>query len=113
MPFFVSAESGVDAVSERRQTEPAAIGLALDYIDRGFSANEIKDAGSGAEFCEEFLLAYSAMRLAMKLERPLLRCARVARPYRGGGNGSKSRPATLPKSALGTAPENAAGLSPS
>jgi hypothetical protein len=30
--FFISAESGVDAVSERRQTEPAAIGLALDYI---------------------------------------------------------------------------------
>ena len=66
MPFFVSAESGVDAVSERRQTEPAAIGLALDYVDRGFSAVEIKDAGSGAGLCEEFLLAYSAIRRAMK-----------------------------------------------
>jgi hypothetical protein len=28
--------------TRRRQTEPAAIGLALDYIDRGFSAVEIK-----------------------------------------------------------------------
>jgi hypothetical protein len=66
MPFFVSAESGVDAVSERRQTEPAAVGLALDYIDRGFSAVEIKDSGTGAGFCEEFLLAYSAIRRAIK-----------------------------------------------
>jgi hypothetical protein len=38
MSFFVSAESGVDSISEPRQTEPAAIGLALDYIDRGFFA---------------------------------------------------------------------------
>ena len=59
MSFFVSAESGVDSISEPRQTEPAAIGLALDYIDRGFFAVEIRDAGSGAIFCEEFLLAYS------------------------------------------------------
>jgi hypothetical protein len=42
MPFFVSAESGVDPISEPRQTEPAAIGFALDYIDRGFSALEIQ-----------------------------------------------------------------------
>jgi hypothetical protein len=66
MPFCVSAESGVDAVSECRQTETAAIGLALDYVDRGFSAVEIRDAGSGAGFCEEFLLAYSAIRRGKK-----------------------------------------------
>jgi hypothetical protein len=66
MPFFVSAESGADVVSERRQTEPAAIGLALDYVDWGFSAVEIKDASSGASFCEEFLRAYSAIRQAKK-----------------------------------------------
>jgi hypothetical protein len=53
MSFFVSAESGVDSISEPRQTEPAAIGLALDYIDRGFSAVEIRDADSGAIFCED------------------------------------------------------------
>jgi hypothetical protein len=64
--FFVSAESGVDPISEPRQTEPAAIGLALDYIDRGFSAVEIRDAGSGASFFEDFLLAYSAIRREKK-----------------------------------------------
>ena len=66
MSFFVSAESGVHAVSERRQTEPAAIGLALDYIDQGFSAVEIRDPYSGARFFEEFLLAYSIIRRAKK-----------------------------------------------
>ena len=66
MSFFVSAESGVDSISEPRQTEPAAIGLALDYIDRGFFAVEIRDAGSGAIFCEEFLLAYSTIRREKK-----------------------------------------------
>ena len=54
MPFFVSAESGVDPISEPRQTEPAAIGLALDYIDRG------------ASFFEDFRLAYSAIPRAKK-----------------------------------------------
>jgi hypothetical protein len=56
MPFFVSAESGVDPISEPRQTEPAAIGFALDYIDRGFSALEIRDARSSASFFEDFRL---------------------------------------------------------
>jgi hypothetical protein len=64
--FFVSAESGVDPISEPRQTEPAAIGLALDYIDRGFSAVEIRDAGNGASFFEDFLLGYSAIRRGKK-----------------------------------------------
>jgi hypothetical protein len=64
--FFVSAESGVDPISEPRQTEPAAIGLALDYIDRGFSAVEIRDAGNGASFFEHFLLGYSAIRRGKK-----------------------------------------------
>jgi hypothetical protein len=35
-------------VSESRQTAPAFIGLALDYIDRGFSLVEIRDTGSSA-----------------------------------------------------------------
>jgi hypothetical protein len=62
MPFFVSAESGVHPVSEARQTEPAAIGLALDYVDGGFSEVEIREANTGAIFAKEFLLAYSINR---------------------------------------------------
>jgi hypothetical protein len=65
MPFFVSAESQIRSVSGC-QTEPAAIGLALDYIAWGFSEVEIRDANTGAKLADEFLLAYSISRRAKK-----------------------------------------------
>jgi hypothetical protein len=59
MSFHVSAESEVRPVCDTRQTREAAIGLALNYIDQGFSAVGVRDAGTGASYGEEFLLAYS------------------------------------------------------
>ena len=66
MPFLFLQK--VESIRSPSRAKPSRlpIGLALDYIDRGFSAVEIRDAGSGASFFEDFLLAYSAIRRGKK-----------------------------------------------
>jgi hypothetical protein len=52
-------------LSEGRATEEAALGLALDYIDRGFSEVEVRNAETDVPFGADFLLAEHRVALAL------------------------------------------------
>ena len=62
MAFHVSAECVPDPVSEIRQTEASALGLALDCVDRGCSVVEIRETETEAKCFEDFLRAYTTAR---------------------------------------------------
>jgi hypothetical protein len=67
MTFLVSAQNGSELVKAECPREEAALGVALDYIDRGFSAVQAEDAQTGAVYGAQFLVAYALSRVQAEI----------------------------------------------
>ena len=60
----ISADSAARPVVASRQTREGALGLALNYIHRAFSAIDVRDATTGASYGERssLILGHSGPR---------------------------------------------------
>jgi hypothetical protein len=62
MTFRVSAHKATMPIFAECPREETALGIALDYLDRGYSAVQIENTKTGAAFGSQFLLAYALAR---------------------------------------------------
>jgi len=70
MTFRVSAQNAAAAISVDCPRPETALGVALDYLDRGFSAVHVQDSATGAAYGAQFLLGYALARAQQELQVP-------------------------------------------
>jgi hypothetical protein len=70
MTFRVSAQNAAEAVSIDCPRQETPVGVALDYIDSGFSAVHVQDGKTGAAYGARFLLGYALARAQQDVRAP-------------------------------------------